>query len=67
MHKLRTMYAENDRLLQEHLNSNPQARAEWQQFFKLRNDPRILPVVGNLLRRSSADEPPGSGRSSAAT
>ncbi|WGR91206.1 sugar transferase [Bradyrhizobium sp. ISRA435] len=58
MHKLRTMYANSNHLLEEHLNRNPQARAEWRQFFKLRNDPRILPVIGNFLRRSSIDELP---------
>jgi Undecaprenyl-phosphate galactose phosphotransferase WbaP len=56
--KLRTMYTDSERRLEKHLRSNPLAHAEWQRFFKLRSDPRILPVVGNLLRRSSADELP---------
>ena len=56
--KLRTMYIDSERLLEEHLRSNPQARAEWQQYFKLRDDPRILPIAGNIIRRTSADELP---------
>jgi Undecaprenyl-phosphate galactose phosphotransferase WbaP len=56
--KLRTMYPNSDKLLKEHLAANPAALAEWHQHFKLRHDPRVLPVIGRILRRTSLDELP---------
>ncbi len=38
-------------------NSNPEARSEWDETQKLKNDPRITPL-GALLRRASIDELP---------
>lgn len=51
--KLRTMRTDADRVLQE----NPELRAEYEQAFKLKSDPRIT-KVGAVLRKYSLDELP---------
>jgi Undecaprenyl-phosphate galactose phosphotransferase WbaP len=56
--KLRTMYPDADKLLQQHLANDPEARKEWDTYFKLKDDPRILKGVGHFLRKSSIDEIP---------
>jgi len=56
--KLRTMYPEAERLLEVYLRKNPAAKKEWKRHFKLKQDPRILPGIGSILRRTSIDELP---------
>jgi Undecaprenyl-phosphate galactose phosphotransferase WbaP len=56
--KLRTMRTGGDRILDEWLQQHPEDALHWQRYFKLRHDPRVLPVIGNLLRRTSLDELP---------
>lgn len=55
--KFRTMVINADAVLEEMLRRSPELRAEFEQDFKLKKDPRIT-GIGHILRLTSLDEFP---------
>jgi len=51
------MYRNSKELLEKLLVDQPELRLEWEQNFKLKNDPRVT-RIGRFLRKTSLDELP---------
>ena len=57
MYKFRSMVVGADDILQEYLDSNPEAKEEYRINKKLKDDPRVT-KVGKFIRKTSIDEFP---------
>ncbi len=56
-YKYRTMYVNNEKILKDYLDKNPQEIEYYEIYHKYKNDPRIT-KIGKFLRSSSLDEFP---------
>lgn len=55
--KFRTMHKDAEELLKDILQSNENMRKEWEETWKLKDDPRVT-KIGKFLRKTSLDELP---------
>lgn len=55
--KFRSMVINSQEVLKQLLESNSDAKEEWEKDFKLKNDPRVT-KIGHFIRRTSLDELP---------
>lgn len=58
MYKVRTMRSDADVALAQLMAADGDARREWESYGRLIEDPRLIPRIGRLLRRTSLDELP---------
>jgi exopolysaccharide biosynthesis polyprenyl glycosylphosphotransferase len=58
VYKFRTMVPDAQARLKKMLDENPDIKEEYEKDFKLKDDPRIIPGIGNFMRKSSIDELP---------
>ncbi len=58
LYKIRTMGTDADLVLARLIRSDPRSAEEWETYGRLAQDPRLVPRVGRLLRRTSIDELP---------
>lgn len=56
--KFRTMRVDGPEILERYLQAHPDARDEYERTHKVKNDPRVIPGIGAVLRKLSLDELP---------
>jgi undecaprenyl-phosphate galactose phosphotransferase len=56
--KFQSMEPNSEHLLEAYLEAHPQARADWEKYRKLSNDPRVTTRTARFIRKASIDELP---------